>query len=160
MEEIQAHVVSVWREPRGFFSIGGKEGMLVLTNRRLAFIHKTEAKVRWWQAIVARQIVSIIRTQNVMNVHDGYNMENFEEDITNKKNTVLGFDDILEISHEEKQWGAALYIKHQEGGCVKNYQYMVAQDWVKYPIKDPTKFMKVNWWPFVMYIRRHQTITP
>ena len=47
-ERIQAHLVSVWREPKKFLSIGGKEGMLVLTNKHLMFIHKTEAKIKWW----------------------------------------------------------------------------------------------------------------
>ena len=31
-ERIQAHVLSVWKEGRGFFSGKGKEGMLILTN--------------------------------------------------------------------------------------------------------------------------------
>ena len=43
-EKIQAHLVSVWREAKKFLSIGGREGMLVLTDRHLCFIHKTEAK--------------------------------------------------------------------------------------------------------------------
>ena len=43
-EKIQAHLVSVWREAKKFLSIGGKEGMLVLTDRHLCFVHKTEAK--------------------------------------------------------------------------------------------------------------------
>ena len=43
-EKIQAHLVSVWRESKKFFSIGGKEGMLILTDKHLMFIHKTEAK--------------------------------------------------------------------------------------------------------------------
>jgi hypothetical protein len=44
-EKIQAHLVSVWRESKKFFSIGGKEGMLVLTDKHLMFIHKTESKI-------------------------------------------------------------------------------------------------------------------
>ena len=34
-EKIQAHLVSVWREGKKFFSIGGKEGMLVLTPKQV-----------------------------------------------------------------------------------------------------------------------------
>jgi len=47
-EKIQAHVVSIWRESKKFFSIGGREGMLILTNKHLMFVHKTEAKKKWW----------------------------------------------------------------------------------------------------------------
>ena len=84
-ERIQAHVVSVWREPKKFLSIGGREGMLVLTDRHLAYIYRTEAKMRWWQAIVARQVVMFLRSKNVMNVHDGYDENSFREDMKNKK---------------------------------------------------------------------------
>ena len=157
-ERIQAHIVSVWREPKKFFSIGGKEGMLVLTDRRLAFIYKTDAKMKWWQAIVARQVVMLIRSRNIMNVHDGYDEESFREDAKNKKNVVLGFDDILNIGHEDLDWGSVLSLEYERDGRVEKHQYSIVQDWVKYPAKDPTKFMKVDWGPFVKYIRDRQGI--
>ena len=157
-ERIQAHIVSVWREPKKFFSIGGKEGMLVLTDRRLAFIYKTDAKMKWWQAIVARQVVMLIRSRNIMNVHDGYDEESFREDVKNKKNVVLGFDDILNIGHEDLDWGSVLSFEYERDGRVEKHQYSIVQDWVKYPAKDPTKFMKVDWGPFVKYIRDRQGI--
>ena len=47
-EKIQSHLVSVWRESKKFFSVGGKEGMLVLTDKHLSFVHKTESKMSWW----------------------------------------------------------------------------------------------------------------
>ena len=50
-EKIQAHILSVWKESRGFFSGKGKEGMLILTNKRLLFIKKTEAGMKWWGAV-------------------------------------------------------------------------------------------------------------
>ena len=40
-EKIQAHIVSVWRESNAFFSVGGKEGMLFLTDNRLLFVRRT-----------------------------------------------------------------------------------------------------------------------
>ena len=39
-EKIHAHIVSVWREAKGFFTIGGKEGMLFLTDNHLMFVSK------------------------------------------------------------------------------------------------------------------------
>ncbi len=158
-EKIQAHIVSVWREPKKFLSIGGREGMLVLTDRHLAFIHKTDAKMRWWQAVVSRQVVMLIKSKNVMNIHDGYDEENFGEDVENEKNVVLGFDDILDIGHEDKTWGSVLSVEYQRGGKIERHQYSIVQDWVKYPAKDPTKFMKVDWEPFVKYIKDRQKIT-
>jgi len=158
-EEIQAHVVSVWREPKKFFSIGGKEGMLILTDRHLMFVHKTEAKVKWWQAIRERQVLNFLKTKNVMVVHDGYDEKQLMEDMKNQKNIELRFDDILEISFEEKDWGSVLFLEYEKDGKPEKYQYSIAQDWVKYPAKEPTKYMKVDWEPFVNYIKERQRIT-
>lgn len=158
-EHIQAHVVSVWRESKKFLSIGGREGMLVLTDKHLSFVHKTQAMMRWWQAIVQRQGMLVLRTKNIMNVHDGYDEEDLKEDLENKKNVQLAFDDILDISCEEKPWGSVLYLEYEKEGKREKFQFSVAQDWVKYPAKEPTKYMKVDWEPFVQYIKERQRFT-
>ena len=158
-EKIQAHLVSVWRESKNFFSIGGKEGMLVLTDKHLMFVHKTEAKMRWWQAIRQRQVISFLKSKNTMIRHDGYNESNLMEDIKNKKNIQMSFDDILNISYEEKEWGSILLVEYKKDGKQQKYQYSIAQDWVKYPVKEPTKYMKVDWEPFVQYIKDRQKFT-
>ena len=41
-EKIHAHLVSVWRESRSFFSVGGKEGMLFLTDNHLLLDEQNE----------------------------------------------------------------------------------------------------------------------
>ena len=158
-EKIQAHLVSVWREPKKFFSIGGKEGMLVLTDKHLMFVHKTEAKMKWWQAIRQRQVISFLKSKDTMIRHDGYEESNLIEDMENKKNTQLSFDDILNITHEEKEWGSILLLEYEKDGKRQKYQYSIAQDWVKYPAKEPTKYMKVDWEPFVQYIKDRQKFT-
>ena len=61
-EKIQAHVLSIWREGRGFFSGKGREGMLILTNKNLCFIKKTEAPMKWWGAIRTRQKVRLLQS--------------------------------------------------------------------------------------------------
>ena len=158
-EKIQAHLVSVWREPKKFFSIGGKEGMLVLTDKHLMFVHKTEAKMRWWQSIRQRQVISFLKSKNTMIRHDGYEESNLMEDIGNEKNIQLSFDDILNITYEEKEWGSILLLEYEKDGKRQKYQYSIAQDWVKYPAKEPTKYMKVDWEPFVQYIKDRQKFT-
>jgi hypothetical protein len=158
-EKIQAHLVSVWRESKKFFSIGGKEGMLVLTDKHLMFIHKTEAKMRWWQSIRQRQVISFLKSKNTMIRHDGYEESNLIEDIGNGKNIQLSFDDILNITYEEKEWGSILLLEYEKDGKRQKYQYSIAQDWVKYPAKEPTKYMKVDWEPFVQYIKDRQKFT-
>ena len=158
-EKIQAHLVSVWRESKKFFSIGGREGMLVLTDRHLAFVHKTEAKISWWKAITQRQVINFIKSKNTMIRHDGYDEEQLMNDLENEKNVELVFDDISSISYEEKDWGSVLQLEYEKDGKQEKFQYAIAQDWVKYPAKEPTKYMKVDWKPFVRYIKDRQKFT-
>ena len=158
-EKIQAHIVSIWRESKKFLSIGGKEGMLVLTDKHLMFIHKTEAKMKWWKAITQRQVINFIRSKNTMIRHDGYDEEDLMNDVEDKRNTELSFDEISDISFEEKTWGSVLQLEYEKDGKKEKFQYSIAQDWVKYPAKEPTKYMKVDWAPFVQYIKDRQKFT-
>ena len=158
-EKIQAHLVSVWRESKKFFSIGGREGMLLLTNKHLMFIHKTEAKISWWKAITQRQVINLIKSKNTIIRHDGYDEEQLMNDLEDDRNVELSFDDISSISYQEKDWGSSLLLEYQKDGKQEKFQYSIAQDWVKYPAKEPTKYMKVDWEPFVKYIKDRQKIT-
>ena len=158
-EKIQAHLVSVWRESKKFFSVGGKEGMLVLTNNHLIFVHKTESKMNWWKAITQRQVINFLKSKNTMIHHDGYGEKDLSNDLDNSKNIELEFDDIEEISFKEETWGSVLHLEYEKDDKKENFQYSIAQDWVKYPIKEPTKFMKVDWEPFVQYIKERQKFT-
>jgi len=158
-EKIQAHLVSIWRESKKFFSFGGKEGMLVLTDKHLMFVHKTDAKMKWWKAITQRQVINFIRSKNTMIRHDGYDEEELLEDVEDKRNVEVAFDDISSIKFEEKIWGSVLQLEYEKNEKEEKYQYAIAQDWVKYPAKEPTKYMKVDWEPFVQYIKERQKFT-
>ena len=157
-EQIQAHIVSVWRESKKFISIGGKEGMLLLTDRHLMFVHKTKSKIKWYGAVSQRQVLTFLKSKNIMIRHDGYGEEELKLDLENKKNVELSFDDIIKIGYEEKVWGNSLVLEYVKNGKNEKFQYSVAQDWVKYPAKEPTKYMKVNWESFVQYIKDRQKI--
>ncbi len=158
-EKIHAHIVSVWRESIGFFSIGGREGMLFLTDRHVAFVHKTESNYKWWDAIMRRQVVKFIRSKNTMIRHDGYTEENLVDDLLDDRNIEIPYECIMDITYEEKAWGSVLEIEYQKDkGKKEKHSYTIAQDWVKYPAKEPTKYMKVDWGPFVEFVkdrRRH-----
>ena len=158
-ERIQAHVLSVWKEGRGFFSGKGKEGMLILTNKHLCFISKTQAGMKWWGAIRTRQIVRLLQFKDVMIVEDGYAEEKLRSDLENKKNHTISFNNILYIEAKEKVWGSVLFVDVLEDGKEKKFQFSIVQDWVKYPLSAPTKFLKVDWSGFVKYIKDKQVVT-
>ncbi len=158
-EKIQAHVLSIWKESRGFFSGKGSEGMLILTNKNLCFVKKTEAPMRWWGAIRTRQVVRLLQSKDVMIIEDGYSEENLRVDLENKKNQKISFNNILYIESKEKVWGSVLYLDVIEDEKEKKFQFSVVQDWVKYPLSAPTKFLKVDWSGFVKYIKDRQIVT-
>ena len=140
-EEIQAHVLSVWKENRGIFSGKGREGMLILTNKCLYFISKTEAGMRWWGAIRTRQIVRLLQSKDVMVVEDGYSLEKLSVDLENKKNQAFTFNNIVFVEAKEKVWGSVLFVDVIVDGKEKKLQFSVVQDWVKYQQREPTKIM-------------------
>ncbi|HLA22610.1 MAG TPA: hypothetical protein VJZ17_04130, partial [Nitrosopumilaceae archaeon] len=103
-EHIKAHILSVWREEKKFFK-HGVEGMLFLTGNHVMFVTKTEAKVKWWAAAVERQIRALLNSKNIMIHHDGYDDKELRLDLQNKKNMEIPFNQILNVSSEEKSWG-------------------------------------------------------
>ena len=158
-EHIQAHILSVWKEGKKLFSLHGTEGMLILTDKHLMFINKTEAKSRWWSAATHRQVLTFLKLNDVMIHQDGYDEEQLRIDLENKKNLEIKFDDILNISYEDKTWGSALNLEINRDNKKKKFQFSVVQDWVKYPLKAPTKYMKVDWSAFIQYIKDRKKIT-
>ncbi len=158
-EHIQAHIVSVWKESKKLFSVHGTEGMIVLTDRHLMFVNKTEAKMRWWDAATKRQVLTFLKSKDVMIQQDGYDEEQLTLDLENKKNMEIRFDDILKINSEKKAWGDVLNLEINQDGKNQKYQFSVVQDWVKYPLKDPQKYMNVDWSSLVQYIKDRQKIT-
>ena len=72
--------------------------------------------MKWWGAIRTRQIVRLLQTKNVMVAEDGYGEENLREDLENKKNQKISFNNILSIESKEKVWGSVLFLDVIEGG--------------------------------------------
>ena len=70
----------------------------------------------------------------------------------------MTFNNILDVEVEGKQWGSLLKTKVVEDEKTKEYQYSIVRDWVQYPLKDPTSFLKVNWQPVVEFIKSRQIV--
>lgn len=95
-----------------------------------------------------------------MITHDGYDVEDLLTDLEEKSKyaSVVSFNNILEIGYEEKQWGNLLKMIVVEDGEEKEYQYSIVRDWVQYPLKDPTSYLKVNWKPLIEFIESRRTV--
>ena len=158
-EKIHAHIVSVWREAKEFFTIGGKEGMLFLTDNHMMFVSKTERTKYWWEPVVKRQNIAFLRAGSMLVTQDGYNEGDLRIDLENKKNLEITYDNVLEISSEKKEWANVMHMKFLHDGEEKDYQFSVVLDWVKYPIKDPMKYLKVDWEPFIEFVKSRRRIS-
>ncbi|MGQ0638040.1 MAG: hypothetical protein ACT4N1_01575 [Nitrososphaerota archaeon] len=156
-EHIQTHLLSVWREEKKFLKRGA-EGMLFLTEKHLMFVTKTQAKYKWWDPAVLRQIRTLNKSKDTMIQHDGYGDEELRLDLENKSNAEISYDQVSKVDIEEKPWGSVLKLEINFGNKTKKYQFSIVEGWVKYPVKDPVKFMRVDWTPVVDYIKSRQKI--
>jgi hypothetical protein len=154
-EKIRTHLLSIWKEEKKLFS-RGRECMFFLTNRHLMFITKTEAKPRWWKSTVERQILTLMKSGDTILIHDGYGEKDLMLDLENEKNEEYSFEDVVNVETEEKTWGSVLKLKIRDADKEKNFELSIVKDWVSYPIKDPVKFLKVDWKPIVEYIKNNQ----
>ena len=94
--------------------------MLILTDKHLMFIKKTESKMKWWGANTQRQVVKFIQNKDVMVMIDGYTEEHLRTDLENKKNQEVSFNNILDIDVKEK----VIYMKMKK---VKNTSFQLCK---------------------------------
>jgi hypothetical protein len=152
-EQIKAHIFWVWKEGEGFFK-RGKEGMLVITDRRLAFIIKTDMTYKMHETHSMRQLKRFEARENVFRPAEGYRLEHLERDLDKSPdNLELPFNQILDITSEEKDWGTLLNVKVNLGDKTKIHKFSIVKGWVKYPAKDPMGFQKMDWTPLINLLK-------
>jgi hypothetical protein len=117
---------------------------------------------KWWGAVTKRQVVALLQNKSTIQRLDGYEEKDLQidlEEVKEKYISKITFDNILEIEEEEKTWGSVLKIEAIENEKKKSYEFSIVQDWVKYPIKDPTKYLNVDWKPCIEFIKSRQRVT-
>ena len=156
-EVIKAHLFWIWGEQEGFLK-RGKEGMLVITDRRLAFITKTEMSYRMHDTHTTRQFNRFKNKENVFRPAEGYKLQHLEKDLDKSPdNIVIPYSQILDISSEDKRWGTLLKVKVNLGDTSKLYKFSVVKGWVKYPAKDPLEFQRMDWSPLINLVKTAPT---
>jgi hypothetical protein len=144
-EQIKAHLVWIWGEEEGFLK-RGKEGMLVITDRRIAFISKTNMTYRIHDVHAMRQLKRFKEGENVLRPLEGYKIKDLEDDLNKSgENLDIPFRQILDITQQEKRWGTLLKINVNLIGKSKIYKFSIVKGWVKYPLKDPIEFQRMDW---------------
>ncbi|HYZ96321.1 MAG TPA: hypothetical protein VE524_06965 [Nitrososphaeraceae archaeon] len=144
-EQIKAHLVWIWGEEEGFLK-RGKEGMLVITDRRIAFISKTNMTYRIHDIHAMRQLKRFKERENVFRPLEGYKVKDLEDDLNKSgENLEIPFRQILDIIQQEKRWGTLLKVNANLIDKSKIYKFSIVKGWVKYPLKDPIEFQRMDW---------------
>lgn len=144
-EQIKAHLVWIWGEEEGFLK-RGKEGMLVITDRRIAFISKTNMTYRIHDVYAMRQLKRFKERENVFRPLEGYKVKDLEDDLNKSgENLEIPFRQILDITQQEKRWGTLLKVNANLIDKSKIYKFSIVRGWVKYPLKDPIEFQRMDW---------------
>lgn len=152
-ESIKGHLFWVWGGEEGFFK-RGKEGMLVVTDRRLAFITKTDMTYKMHETHSLRQLKRFEAGENVFRPAEGYTLEHLKKDIAKSPdNLQISFSQILDVLSEEKDWGTLLKVKMNLGYKTKAFKFSLVKGWVKYPAKDPLEFQRMDWNPLISLVR-------
>jgi hypothetical protein len=144
-EQIKAHLVWIWGEEEGFLK-RGKEGMLVITDRRIAFISKTNMTYRIHDVHAMRQLKRFKEGESVLRPLEGYKIKDLEDDLNKSgENLDIPFRQILDITQQEKRWGTLLKVNVNLIDKSKIYKFSIVKGWVKYPLKDPIEFQRMDW---------------
>ena len=152
-EQVKAHLFWIWWEQEGFMK-RGKECMLVITDKRLAIITKTEMSSRMHHTYSLRQNNRFEAGDNYFRPAEGYKVEQLEKDLDKSPDNIeILFRQIMDVTSEDKRWGTLLKVKINLGDTSKIYKFSIVKGWVKYPAKDPLQFQKVDWTPFITLVK-------
>ena len=139
----------IWGGEDGFMK-RKREGMLVVTEKRLIFITKTNMSYRIHDVHSQRQLLRFKEKKNVFLPIEGYGITELKNDIEKSdKNIVFTFSEISDMYFVERRWGTELKVKIDIEIKPKNYGFAIVKGWVKYPAKDPLQFHHVDWNPIV-----------
>ncbi len=128
--------------------------MLVITDRRIAFISKTEMTFRMHDTHSTRQHNRFKSKENVFRPAEGYKLSHLEKDLDKSPdNLEIPFSQILDITSEDKRWGTLLKVNVNLGDTSKLYKFSIVKGWVKYPAKDPLEFQKMDWSPLINLVK-------
>lgn len=153
IENIKYHLMWVWGQEEGFMK-RGKEGMLVITNMRIAFIMKTKMKYNVHEEYSLRQLRRFKEGESVLLSIESYNEIDLQNDLADSdKNIDIPFNEIVKIEQEKKRWGTLLRLKFAVNRDTKKYKFVVVKGWVKYPLKDPVSFQHLDWGPIIALLK-------
>jgi len=147
-EQVISVLFSVWGKEEGLFK-RGREGMLILTSKRIAFVSKTKMNMSWWRDEVERQLKAFVKSNNTIRVIEEYTPERLARDLQDESNMNIQMKQVAGLELANKHWGSELKLKFGQDNKVKTYTFAIVKGWTTYPVKDPIAFLDVDWQPWI-----------
>jgi hypothetical protein len=151
-EHIVASLPKVWNNEVGFagFFKKSKEGVLVLTTKKIIFVPK-------WVPVTRREIERFFGNDEAkVTVIDAYSESDLDEDISEKPSSLLlPLKSIVNVESVKLRNVNFLRLKYVTDGKTKIYDFGVAKSVTNYPIRQPLVFYDLNWEAWVSLIKSH-----
>lgn len=151
-EHIVACLPKVWGNEVGFmgFFKKSKEGILVLTNKRIWFVPK-------WFFLTPREREKYFAggEAKVFRI-DNYSESELDEDISEHPKSIdIPLESIVNVENVELRKANFLRIKFRVDDKAKAYDFGIAKTVTNYPIRQPLQFSSMNWASWIKVIKAY-----
>jgi hypothetical protein len=151
-EHIVASLPKVWGNELGFmgFFNKSKEGILVLTNRKIIFVPE-------WILVRPKESEKYFgQDEAKVTLIDGYSESKLEEDISKHPNSlIIPLESIVDVESVKLRKVNFLRIKFRTDGKAKAYDFGIAKGVTNYPIRQPLLFYSLDWSAWIRLIRAY-----
>jgi hypothetical protein len=151
-ERIIASLPKIWNNIVGFvgFFKKSKEGVLVLTDRKLIFVPK-------WVPVTPREREKFFGGDEArVTLIERYSESELDEDISEQsKSIILDLKSIVDVESVKLRNVNFLRIRCMDDGKTKTYDFGIARSVTNYPIRQPLVFYSLDWNSWVRLIKSY-----
>ena len=151
-EHIVASLPKIWKSEvglMGFFS-KSKEGILVLTNKKIIFVPKyiliTQKEREKYFGNDEAKVTRI----------DSYSESQLDEDISeHPKSSMMPLESIVDVETAKLRKANFLRISFKTGNKIKTYDFGITKSVTNYPMRQPLLFYSLNWDAWIKLVKAY-----
>ena len=151
-EHIVASLPKVWGNEVGFmgFFKKSKEGVLVLTNKKIIFVPK-------WVPVTPKEREKFFGGDEAkVTVIDRYSESDLDEDISEQSSSLLlPLESIVGVENVKLRKVNFLRVRCMIDGKTKTYDFGIARSVTNYPIRQPLMFYNLDWSAWIRLIKSY-----
>jgi hypothetical protein len=151
-EHIVASLPKIWKTEvgvMGFFS-KSKEGILVLTNKKIIFVPKyvliTQKEREKYFGNDEAKVTRI----------DGYSESQLDEEISeHPKSLMMPLESIVDVETAKLRKANFLRIRFKTDNKMKTYDFGITKSVANYPMRQPLLFYSLNWDAWIKLVKAY-----